>query len=459
MSEVVQRGLAEDLALPVERYLDLPRRRRRSRRKKRGLFRGLVLRLVGAHPRPVLLKRLRPLGFSKSSKAMVLTRGRRRQQAQQEEEERAAQRARLERLDWQGQVFGQAPRHHLGHFLDRYDMAALEPMSRGMQENARRIIRARNEELPMGKRMTNLEGPFRVWVALKKLMKREGRQPEDMIATGGCKGGVVTTVMSLDLVTMRYTILAPMITARKWHATAVLDGKLFVMGGFNGGCLSSVECLDLETGQRSEMAPMIPARRNPAAAVLGGKIFVAGGSPSNTVGTLVESFDAATNQWTAVTPMNTRRCYHGLVSAQGKLFAIGGFNGHDGRLSSVECFDPSTRVWSNIAALSTARYDLAVAVLGDKLYAIGGLDSEYQRLSSVECLDLSVPNSQWTTVAPMTTPRYGMGAVGTGGKIYIAGGYGSSSIECFDPSDGPAGRWTVVSETSHFQKGSIIAMG
>ena len=112
---------------------------------------------------------------------MVLTRGRLRQQ---EDEGRAARRARLERLDWQGQVFGQAPLHHLGHFLDRYDMAALETMSRGMQENARRIIRARNEELPMGKRMTNLEGPFRVWVALKKLMKREGRQPDDMIATG-----------------------------------------------------------------------------------------------------------------------------------------------------------------------------------------------------------------------------------------------------------------------------------
>jgi kelch-like protein 12 len=111
--------------------------------------------------------------------------------------------------------------------------------------------------------------------------------------------------------------------------------------------------------------------------------------------------------------------------------------------------------------LSTARNSLAVAVLGDKLYAIGGIDSQYQYLSSVECLDLSVPNSQWTTVAPMTTPRCAMGAVVTGGKIYIAGGYGSSSIEswhvaveCFDPSDGPAGRWAVVSETSQFEGGA-----
>ena len=356
--------------------------------------------------------------------------------------------------DWRGQVFGQAPLHHFGHFLDRYDMAALETMSRGMQENARRIIRARNEELPMGKRMTNLEGPFRVWVALKKLMKREGRQPEDKIATGGYVPGqgVVNTVMSLDLVTMRYTTLAPIITARKFHATAVLDGKLFVMGGFNygGDCLSNVECLDLETGQRSEMAPMIISRQCHGAAVLDGKIFVAGGSPVHMTGTLVESFDAATNQWTAVTPMNTRRFGHGLVSAQGKLFAVGGYNYQDGALSSVECFDPSTRVWSNIAALSTARQSLAVAVLGDKLYAIGGIDFQYQYLSSVECLDLSVPNSQWTTVAPMTTPRCFLGAVVTGGKIYIAGGSGSSSIRCFDPSDGPAGRWTVVSETSLF---------
>ena len=167
------------------------------------------------------------------------------------------------------------------------------------------------------------------------------------------------------------------------------------------------------------------------------------------VGTSVESFDAATNQWTAVAPMNTRRIGHGLASAQGKLFAVGGDNSQDGRLSSVECFDPSTRVWSNIAALSTARYFLAVAVLGDKLYAIGGENSQYQPLSSVECLDLSVPNSQWTTVAPMTSPRSHMGAVVTDGKIYIAGG-SLSSIECFDPSDGPAGRWTVVSETSEF---------
>ena len=229
-----------------------------------------------------------------------------------------------------GGMCGLDPLHHIGLFLDRNDFAALETISPAMQENARKIIRARNERLPVGKRMANLEGAFRVSVVAKELLKREGRHLLDMIATGGRdeNGYVGNTVMSLDLVTMRYTILAPMITARYSHATAVLDGKLFVMGGTNNGytSLSSVECLDLETGQRSEMAPMITGRSSHGAAVLGGKIYVAGGYPVDTVGTLVESFDAATNQWTAVTPMNTRRCTHGVVSALGKLFAVGSFN-------------------------------------------------------------------------------------------------------------------------------------
>ncbi len=376
-------------------------------------------------------------------------------------------RSESKRLNWIAFIFGNAPLHCLGYFLDLLNMATLQTTSVTMQTSLRNVIRARNEMLPVGKRMANLDGDFTVCKVYKKLLQREGRYLQDIIATGGfvygeittvngeitTANGEITTVMRLDLVTKRYTTLAPMITERYHHATAVLDGMLFVFGGYNNGftSLSSVECLDLETGQRSDMAPMITPRARLGAAVLGGKIYVAGGEPVNRMGTLVESFDLDTNQWTAEAPMNTPRAIHGLVSVQGKLFAIGGYNQY-GYLSSVECFNPSTRVWSNIAALSTARDGLAVAVLGDKLYAIGGVGHNNRILSSVECLDLSVPNSEWTTVAPMTSPRYDMGAVVTGGKIYIAGvvSYGSRSIECFDPNNGPVGRWSVMSETSEF---------
>ena len=100
----------------------------------------------------------------------------------------------------------------------------------------------------------------------------------------------------------------------------------------------------------------------------------------------------------AVTPMDTPRDGHGLVSAQGKLFAVGGLDHQDHHLSSVECFDPSTRVWSNIAALSTPRRYLAVAVMGDKLYAIGGQDSHHRNLrvwSALICQSRAVSGPLW----------------------------------------------------------------
>ena len=74
---------------------------------------------------------------------MVLTRGRRRQQAQQQDdEERVAQQARRERIRWVNGVFTKAPVHHLGHFLDRFDFAALQTTSATMQTSLRNVIRA-----------------------------------------------------------------------------------------------------------------------------------------------------------------------------------------------------------------------------------------------------------------------------------------------------------------------------
>ena len=110
----------------------------------------------------------------------------------------------------------------------------------------------------------------------------------------------MNTVMRLDLVMKRYTTLAPMITARSGHATAVLDGKLFVMGGYNSGYLSSVECLDLSVpnSQWTTVAPMTSSRYSKGAVVTGGRIYVAGGSRSS-----IECFDPSdglVGRWAAV---------------------------------------------------------------------------------------------------------------------------------------------------------------
>lgn len=347
--------------------------------------------------------------------------------------------------NWQGEVLTMAPVHHLGYLLDRFDFAALQTTGGTMQRSMRNVIRARNEKLAVAQRMANLEGPFCVCVVHKELLRREGCQHEDIIGTGGSVYArePPNTVMSLDLVTKQYTTLAPMITARNQHATAVLGRKLFVMGGWNmtRNRMSDVECLDMKTGQWSALAPMSMSRCHFAAAALGGKIFVTGGYGTEDS---AECFDPATGAWAALTPMNTSRDTHAMVSANGTLYVAGGTGHNLPSLKSVECFDPTTSVWTTIAPLNEARRSLGLTVLGDKLYAIGG-NGVSGSFSSVECLDLSIPNGQWTPVASMTMPRYGFGAVVAGGKMYAIGGEGTEdSMECFDPNWESQGQWSVI---------------
>ena len=65
---------------------------------------------------------------------------------------------------WMAQIFCHmhfAPVHHLGHFLDRKDFAALETTAATMHVSVQKIIRARNQRLPPGMQMPNhLEGAF-----------------------------------------------------------------------------------------------------------------------------------------------------------------------------------------------------------------------------------------------------------------------------------------------------------
>ena len=81
--------------------------------------------------------------------------------------------------------------------------------------------------------------------------------------------------------------------------------------------------------------------------------------------------------------MHTTRSRAGVASGSGgKLYCIGGFDGVS-RLSTVECYDPVTDEWSAMSPMMTKRSALAVATVGEELYVIGGYDGAAS-LSSVE---------------------------------------------------------------------------
>ena len=246
--------------------------------------------------------------------------------------------------DWVGQLFLQAPFDHLGLFLGRVETALLEISSRTLQNSLRNIVRSRSEKLRKERRLANLEGHFCIHARFKDLLKREGKSVGgDVIGVGGDRQyHPLSRVMSLDLVTKRITTLAPITTPRHSHAAAVVGEGVFALGGFNsrcGGNLRTVEHLSLTTGHWTAVTPMREPRRCFGAVVFEGRIIVVGGLGGQPTQIMsgVESFDLGKGEWTDLPPLSMPRCYHGVVvSAQGKIFALGGSD-HFRVSASVEC--------------------------------------------------------------------------------------------------------------------------
>ena len=107
--------------------------------------------------------------------------------------------------------------------------------------------------------------------------------------------------------------------------------------------------------------------------------------------------------------MGEERSRPGLAVQDGKLYAVGGFNGDDGNLSSVERYDPAVGAWEAVAPMALARFGAGVAALEGKLYAVGGRvedddpNADGAASDSVERFDPA--SKAWEEVAPMATAR------------------------------------------------------
>ena len=100
---------------------------------------------------------------------------------------------------------------------------------------------------------------------------------------------------------------------------------------------------------------MAEARQTHDMAVLDGKLYAVGGYDGGGVLSSVERYDPALDAWEAVAPMATARSRHAVaVVLDGKLYAVGG-SGGGGTLSSVERYDPALNAWEAVAPLAAVR--------------------------------------------------------------------------------------------------------
>jgi len=157
---------------------------------------------------------------------------------------------------------------------------------------------------------------------------------------------------------------------------------------------------------------------------------------------------ASEDSWTTLEPMPTPRCGFGVAVVDGKIYAIGGYNGSNNYLAVNEMYDPATDTWTTKQPMPTPRSGFAVAAYMNKIYVIGGIfaanSPDYSGYTGVnEVYDPSTDT--WETMEPMPTARSALDANVVGDKIYLIGGIKYSVIypdfgqntgvnEVYDPS-------------------------
>ena len=160
-------------------------------------------------------------------------------------------------------------------------------------------------------------------------------------------------------------------------------------------------------------------------------------------------FDPLLNQWSALPSMNQDRSGHALVTYNGCLYCLGGYNYDDhATLSSVVMLSDVNGFWQPVEPMQTERDEFTAVSIMDTIYAIGGRDNQLQSIKSVEKYDPHL--NKWVYVNEMNIARWGHSACVMQNKIYVVGGKNSkhelvTEIECYDLLNG---NWSIVGNTN-----------
>ena len=247
--------------------------------------------------------------------------------------------------------------------------------------------------------------------------------------------------------------LAPMPSARQELATAVLNGKIYVIAGFDSGgaSTSTVEAYNPASNSWASVQPIPIANNHNNAAVAAGKLYTFGGVSNATF-----VYDPALNTWSPVASMNFQ---HGGTAAVGvindKIYVAGG-NGGGMQQRELEVYDPVANTWTNLAPMSIARNHTGGGVINGKLYVVGGRDST-NAPTALEVYD--PPSNTWTSLSPMPTARSGIGVGVVNGELYVFGGEIPSlhpEVEVYNPANNSWRRLADMPTPRHGIWASVI---
>lgn len=148
---------------------------------------------------------------------------------------------------------------------------------------------------------------------------------DQLFVVGGSSGPVVDTDVLATKDGVHFRVAATLLQGVRYAATAILNGKLYVIGGeLAGGNTDAVQVVDLATGMVSFGPPLPRALSHATALVVGGAILVMGGRNVHKASALIQQIDTLNGAVTTVGRLPYKVSDAAGVLFDGSAYLIGG---------------------------------------------------------------------------------------------------------------------------------------
>lgn len=244
-------------------------------------------------------------------------------------------------------------------------------------------------------------------------------------------------------------------------AVITVDQQTFVFGGFRNKAIQASPQVWMygattKAWTRKADLPVVFTHAPPVQ--VGDRLWFAGGFLGDSPGPATDKvwkYDWRADTWTPGPPLPALRGGGGLVYVAGKLHYFGGYTEDRNTNSSDHwVLDPSDTLhpqWIRATPLPIPRGHLSAAVVDGKIYAMGGCDGHDPYPSDLAAVHRYDPATDtWTQVASLPFPRshFESGTMVRNGRIVIVGGRGRltgmESVEDVTEYDPVADRWTAL---------------
>jgi N-acetylneuraminic acid mutarotase/TolB-like protein len=218
-----------------------------------------------------------------------------------------------------------------------------------------------------------------------------------------------------------WNTVSRMPSARANVVAVAAEGGLYAIGGYNplnGATFPNVDRFDAASQSWTPLDPLpVPVSRG-AGAAAGGKLYLIGGEDEKGVTNAVYVYDPAAKKWGRTVDAPIRLSRHAVAVLDGLLYVTGGYDGSK-ELNTLFVFDPVLNTWAQKAPLNTARAFHASAAVAGRVFVFGG-EQGGDRLDGVEEYDPATKS--WIPRTKLPRPLSRLSAAAQGGKIYLIGG-------------------------------------